>query len=136
MVEALHAFPNLQTLEAIRAEAHAVGELSPLATDTRTGAVAGFGVGTATHLDRATAGWWTGQAEEDLRWERTGADSTAVDVSSGPIPEIAATAIESEQAWYWTPGWQLAERQADEDFLHGRHLVTADFDAFLAELNA
>ena len=31
--------------------------------------------------------------------------------------------IDSTQAWFWTPGWQEGEREADADLAAGEHRV-------------
>lgn len=39
-----------------------------------------------------------------------------------------------DQAWYWTPEWQAAEREADEDIKAGRVTRYATAEEFLASL--
>jgi len=37
----------------------------------------------------------------------------------GPV-HVTIMPIDPDQAWYWTPEWQEAEREADEDIAAGR----------------
>jgi hypothetical protein len=39
------------------------------------------------------------------------------------------------QAWYWTPEWQAAEREADQDIQNGRTRRFADAKEAIAFLN-
>jgi hypothetical protein len=39
------------------------------------------------------------------------------------------------QAWYWTPEWQAAEREADQDIQSGRTRRFTDADEAIAFLN-
>ncbi len=45
-------------------------------------------------------------------------------------------AVPSDQAWFWTERWQQMEREADEDIVAGRVVVSEGIDEFLAELNS
>lgn len=38
------------------------------------------------------------------------------------------------QWWYWTPAWQEAEREADENYRAGRFTTYSTVDAFIADL--
>ena len=40
------------------------------------------------------------------------------------------------QAWFWTPGWQAKEREADDTLAVGRVRRFLSEDEFLAELEA
>lgn len=40
----------------------------------------------------------------------------------------------ADQAWYWTPGWQDGERQADADLAAGRTRAFGSDEEFLAAL--
>ena len=43
--------------------------------------------------------------------------------------------IDATQAWFWTPGWQAKEREADEDAAAGRGKVFSSDEEFLAYLD-
>lgn len=45
-----------------------------------------------------------------------------VDISDrdGEIVLTPKKLIDADQAWFWTPGWQKGEREADEDIKAGR----------------
>ena len=45
-------------------------------------------------------------------------------------------AVPSDQAWFWTERWQQMEREADEDIVAGRVVVSEGIDEFLAELDS
>ena len=40
------------------------------------------------------------------------------------------------QEWFWTPGWQAREAQADADFAAGRSRVFTSVDDLFADLDA
>ncbi|MGH2365675.1 MAG: AbrB/MazE/SpoVT family DNA-binding domain-containing protein [Chloroflexota bacterium] len=42
--------------------------------------------------------------------------------------------IDATQAWFWSPTWQRAEREADADKAAGRMEAFSSEDEFLAEL--
>ena len=39
-----------------------------------------------------------------------------------------------DQSWYWTPGWQAAEQEAEEDFRIGSYQRFATMDDFIDSL--
>ena len=66
------------------------------------------------------------------------ANATSVRIS-GATPYASVPRyvdIDSEQAWFWTPAWQAAERQADDDFANGRYEDFDTMDDFLASLES
>jgi hypothetical protein len=44
-------------------------------------------------------------------------------------------AVPASQAWFWTPEWQLREREVDAEIAAGHGLVHEDADALLAYLD-
>jgi AbrB family looped-hinge helix DNA binding protein len=40
--------------------------------------------------------------------------------STGTIIVHQQVAVDKDQAWFWTPDWQVGEREADEDIAAGR----------------
>ncbi len=46
-----------------------------------------------------------------------------------------AAIVPTEEAWYWTPGWQAAEAEADADFREGRTRVFDTMDDMFAEID-
>lgn len=44
--------------------------------------------------------------------------------------------IDASQAWFWTPEWQVMEREADEDIAAGRVQRFESDEDFLAALEA
>ena len=55
-------------------------------------------------------------------------DVVGVAVEGSRIILSPQVLIDREQAWFWTPEWQAAERQASEDIKAGRvfHFQTAE----------
>ncbi len=43
--------------------------------------------------------------------------------------------IDKSQAWFWTEGWQAAERQAEDDIRSGRDHEFADAEKAIAYLH-
>jgi len=43
--------------------------------------------------------------------------------------------IDATQAWFWTPGWQVGERETSADIAAGRLKVFDSNDAFLASFD-
>lgn len=46
--------------------------------------------------------------------------SIHVDEAGGKFEVTAQITVDRSQAWFWTPKWQAAEREADEDLKAGR----------------
>jgi AbrB family looped-hinge helix DNA binding protein len=44
--------------------------------------------------------------------------------------------IDATQAWFWTPGWQQGEREADADLAAGRAETFTSGDEFLGALRS
>jgi AbrB family looped-hinge helix DNA binding protein len=63
---------------------------------------------------------------EDLHLDE--GDLLAIQVRDDELVLRPQKLIDRDQTWYWTPGWQAAERQADEDIKAGRveRFETAD----------
>lgn len=47
---------------------------------------------------------------------------------------VVQSEIETEQAWYWSPAWQAAERAADEEWEAGEFDLFDNADELLAAL--
>ena len=47
-----------------------------------------------------------------------------------------AAIVPADDAWYWTPGWQAAEAEADAEFREGRSRRFDNMDDFFAESDA
>lgn len=75
------------------------------------------------------------EIRERLRLDDPGAQLEFIETDDGRIEVRGALPHDADQSWFWTERWQRMEREADEDFAAGRHTVTADVDAFLAELD-
>jgi len=43
--------------------------------------------------------------------------------------------VDASQAWFWTPAWQAAEREASMDIARGRVEIFETDDDFLASLD-
>ncbi|MFC0865810.1 hypothetical protein ACFHYQ_26270 [Sphaerimonospora cavernae] len=46
-----------------------------------------------------------------------------------------AAIVPAEEAWYWTPGWQSAEAEADADAREGRTRAFDSMDDLFAEID-
>ena len=51
----------------------------------------------------------------------------------GPV-HITLESIDPDQAWFWTPEWQAAERKVDEDIAAGRFKTFATMDDLIDDL--
>jgi hypothetical protein len=51
----------------------------------------------------------------------------------GPV-HITLESIDPDQAWFWTPEWQAAERKVDESLAAGDYKDFATMDDFIADL--
>ncbi|WP_204018290.1 type II toxin-antitoxin system Phd/YefM family antitoxin [Sphaerimonospora thailandensis] len=47
-----------------------------------------------------------------------------------------AAIVPADEAWYWTPGWQAAEAEADADIREGRTRVFDSMDDLFADIEA
>jgi len=47
-------------------------------------------------------------------------DSGGAVMPNGGVLMRSRKRIDANQAWFWTPGWQRAEREASEDIRRGR----------------
>jgi antitoxin MazE len=61
-------------------------------------------------------------------------DELDVYVENGKIIMEPMIRIPKDQAWYWTEGWQRAERKADEDLAKGRVKSYDSVEDLLADL--
>jgi hypothetical protein len=44
--------------------------------------------------------------------------------------------IDPDQAWYWSPEWQAAERESRADYEAGRYKEFSSMDDFIADLTS
>ncbi len=70
---------------------------------------------------------------EDLRLHE--GDLLALQVRDGELVLRPQKLIDRDQAWYWSPEWQAAERQADEDIRAGRTVRFDTADEAIAHLH-
>lgn len=71
-------------------------------------------------------------------------DTLRVMIENSRVILIPESAIDPDQAWFWTEEWQKGEREADEDIRAGRvygpfdtvEEMMADMEARRAELEA
>jgi AbrB family looped-hinge helix DNA binding protein len=61
-------------------------------------------------------------------------DELDVYVQDGKIIMEPMIRIPKDQAWFWTEGWQRAERRADEDLASGRVKAYDSVNDLLADL--
>ncbi len=47
-----------------------------------------------------------------------------------------AAIVPTDEAWYWTPGWQSAEAEADADIQEGRTRSFENMDDLFSEIDA
>ena len=58
------------------------------------------------------------------------------DLSEAIEAWLAELAESDDQSWFWSPAWQTAEREADEDIRLGRYEDFATMDDFIAALES
>jgi AbrB family looped-hinge helix DNA binding protein len=62
-------------------------------------------------------------------------DYIEVRVSGESIVLTPKRLVDKSQAYYWTPGWQAAEREADEDIAAGRVHTFDNAEDLIANLH-
>jgi len=62
-------------------------------------------------------------------------DLLAIEVRDHELVLRPQKLIDRDQAWYWTPEWQAAEREADQDIQSGRTRRFTDAEEAIAFLN-
>jgi antitoxin PrlF len=62
-------------------------------------------------------------------------DPVEVEIVSEGILLRPQKVIDSTQAWFWTPTWQVGEREAAEDLAAGRSRVFESSEEFLASFD-
>jgi len=62
-------------------------------------------------------------------------DPIEVEITDEGILLRPQKVIDSTQAWFWTPAWQLMEAEADVDIATGRVEVFKTGEEFLASLD-
>lgn len=70
--------------------------------------------------------------------ERVGArtgDVFVADVEDDALVLRPKRLVDASQAWFWTPGWQKAEREADADIKAGRVKSFSSVEDLIAELH-
>jgi AbrB family looped-hinge helix DNA binding protein len=61
-------------------------------------------------------------------------DLLAVKVRDDELVLRPQAAVDRDQAWYWSPEWQAAEREADSDTRAGRYDDFESMDDMIADL--
>jgi AbrB family looped-hinge helix DNA binding protein len=61
-------------------------------------------------------------------------DLLAVEVRDHELVLRPQKLVDRDQAWYWTPEWQAAEHEADEDLRSGRYDDFETMDDMIADL--
>ena len=69
---------------------------------------------------------------QDLRLDE--GDLLAIEVRDHVLVLRPQKLVDRDQAWYWTPEWQAAERQVDEDLETGRYDDSETMDDMVADL--
>ncbi len=62
-------------------------------------------------------------------------DPIKIEVVEGGILLRPCKVVDATQAWFWTPGWQKREREADGDRAAGRFERFESDEAFLGALD-
>ena len=62
-------------------------------------------------------------------------DILDVEVDNGKIVLTPQRLIDKDQAWYWTPAWQAAEKEADEQIARGMAVESDSVEDMIRELN-
>jgi AbrB family looped-hinge helix DNA binding protein len=70
---------------------------------------------------------------QDLRLSE--GDLMAIEVRDHELVLRPQQLVDRDQAWYWSPEWQAAEREADQDIKAGRTVRFADADEAISFLN-
>jgi len=81
-------------------------------------------------LERVTI--WTGQSESGPRESIISFEQGSLSAESVIREPVTMSA---EHAWYWSPEWQVWEKEADEDWQGGRYEVFESMDDFIASLD-
>src|SRR3990170_4524870 len=63
-------------------------------------------------------------------------DLLAVTIEGGTITLVPIGLVDKSQAYFWSPGWQQAEREASEDIAQGRLRSFNDVEELIAALEA
>jgi AbrB family looped-hinge helix DNA binding protein len=63
-------------------------------------------------------------------------DPIGVEIVDGGILLRPMKMIDASQAWFWTPEWQVGERQADADIAAGRGMRFESDEELLTYLDA
>jgi AbrB family looped-hinge helix DNA binding protein len=61
-------------------------------------------------------------------------DLLAIEVRDHVLVLRPQKLVDRDQAWYWSPEWQAAERQSDEDLETGRYDDFETMDDMVADL--
>jgi AbrB family looped-hinge helix DNA binding protein len=62
-------------------------------------------------------------------------DILVAEVQDGKLVLQPKVLVDKSQAWFWSPAWQAAEREADEDLTAGRYDEFATMDDLIADLH-
>ena len=61
-------------------------------------------------------------------------DLLSIEIRDGELVLRPQKLVDRDQAWFWTPEWQAAEREASEDLTTGRVDDFETMDALIADL--
>jgi AbrB family looped-hinge helix DNA binding protein len=61
-------------------------------------------------------------------------DLLAVEVRDDELVLRPQAVIDRDQSWYWSPKWQAAEREADQDLQAGRYDEFDSMEEMIADL--
>lgn len=73
------------------------------------------------------------EARRALGLDQAGAQVEVV-MRNNELVLVPYVAVPAADAWFWNPGHQAAEREADEDLAAGRYETFDDKESFLAHL--
>jgi bifunctional DNA-binding transcriptional regulator/antitoxin component of YhaV-PrlF toxin-antitoxin module len=68
------------------------------------------------------------------RLDEAGAQLEITDRPDGVIELRPTLPVPVEEMWFWTPGHQAAEQEAEDDLAAGRYRDFEDAESFLADL--
>lgn len=62
-------------------------------------------------------------------------DMVDIEFSDGKVVLTPKKLIDSDQAWYWTPAWQAAEKEAQEQIDRGEVMEFESVEDMIRELH-
>lgn len=61
-------------------------------------------------------------------------DNLNIEIENGKIIVKPVVMVPKDQAWFWTDGWQLAEKEIDEDIKVGKIKTANNIDELMKDL--